>query len=266
MSVQWSLVLFTVFTGAGGWMAACLAFDAFSKRHEKTVLTASVVALICLVAGGLFSVTHLAHPNNMLAALSHPTSGIFTEAVLVFIAAAGVAVYAFTMWRHAGESVGKVCLVIGAIAGVLLSFMAGASYMMSSCRVWNTPLLPLAYLGTAAPLGITAYLTLVHVKENELDARLAKVAFIAGIVGIVTALLYTFASGVVGNALTAGLVAALLALVGTVLVAVSAFKLNQKSGALVGLALVAFFVTAVLVRVAMWLAFSPINALFSNLL
>lgn len=169
MEIQWSLVLFTALTGMGGCMFACVAADEFLGRAKAAAFPAAVAALVVAVVGGLASVTHLSHPGRIMGALSHPTSGIFTEALLVGCLCVCVAVYLVLVKRGAGASARKAIAVIGAVFGVLLSFMAGESYLMEARPNWCSQLLPLGYLLTAVPEGIAAYLVVVAAKAKDAD-------------------------------------------------------------------------------------------------
>lgn len=126
MEIQWSLVLFTALTGTAGWMYACVAADEFLKKAPKSAFVASIVAFVVAVVGGLASVTHLSHPDRMLNALQHPTSGIFVEAALIGCFCVCVAIYAIMVKRGVSESARKVVVVIGAAFGIALSFMAAS--------------------------------------------------------------------------------------------------------------------------------------------
>ena len=97
MEIQWSLVLFTALTGMGGCMFACVAADEFLGRAKAAAFPAAVAALVIAVVGGLASVTHLSHPDRIMGALSHPTSGIFTEALLVGCLCVCVVVYLLSL-------------------------------------------------------------------------------------------------------------------------------------------------------------------------
>ena len=201
MEIQWSLVLFTALTGAAGWMYACIAADQFLKKASNKVnFSAGVCALVVLIVGGLASVTHLSHPENILGALSHPTSGIFVEAVLVGITALFGILYLVFAKREGSEAIAKVMVIIAAVFGVVLSFMAGESYMMAAQTTWNTFLLPLGYLGTAIPAGVAGYMsTAITVdKETELT-QYAKFLSVGSIIAIVTAVAYAVVSGAFVN-------------------------------------------------------------------
>ncbi len=171
MEIQWSLVLFTALTGMGGWMFACVAADEFLKKAPSNAFPASVVAIIAMIAGGLASVTHLSHPDRIMGALGHPTSGIFTEAVLVGLACVFIAIFLVLVKRNVSSSARRVVAVIGAIIGVVLSFSAGASYMMSAQLSWDTVLLPIGYMATSIPLGVAAYLAVALFQKGSETAK-----------------------------------------------------------------------------------------------
>lgn len=156
MTIQWSLVLFTALTGIGGWTFVCVAADEFLGRAKTAAFPAAVVAFALSAVGGLASVTHLSHPDRIMGALGHPTSGIFTEAVLVGCVCVFVAIYLVMLKRGASDGALKAVAVIGAVFGVLISFMAGESYLMSSRPNWDTQLLPLGYMLTAMTLTVAA--------------------------------------------------------------------------------------------------------------
>ena len=83
MDIQWSLVLFTAIASCGTWVSVGVAVDELRGLTQRTNLVASVLALVLAVVGGIASVTHLSHPDRIMAVLSHPTAGIFLEALLL---------------------------------------------------------------------------------------------------------------------------------------------------------------------------------------
>ena len=145
MDIQWSLVLFTALTGMGGWLFFFICLNVFVRKTDKGAFAGTATALALTVVGGLASVTHLSHPDRMLGALQHPTSGIFTEALLVGLLA--IVMIAFLVMLRRGIDGGalKAVAVVGMALGALMSFMAGQSYLMSAIAAWNTELLPLGY-------------------------------------------------------------------------------------------------------------------------
>jgi anaerobic dimethyl sulfoxide reductase subunit C (anchor subunit) len=72
--------------------------------------------------------------------------------------------------------------------------MCGDSYVLSSIPAWNTLLLPLGYLGTAAPAGIAAYIICTYTKEKP-DRFLGIVLATCGILAAVSAALFVLTSG-----------------------------------------------------------------------
>lgn len=254
MEIQWSLVLFTALTGMGGCMFACVAVDEFLGRAKAAAFPAAVAALVIAVVGGLASVTHLSHPGRIMGALSHPTSGIFTEALLVGCLCVCVAVYLVLVKRGAGASARKAIAVIGAVFGVLLSFMAGESYLMEARPNWCSQLLPLGYLLTAVPEGIAAYLVVVAAKAKGADvAPYGRALLVGGVLAAVGAAAYVLWAGPAD---------------GVVPVACGAL-LGKKPESLVAMAggsLACAFVGAVSYRCIMWLITVPIANLFLNVL
>lgn len=83
MEIQWSLVLFTAVAGCGTWASVGVAVDELRGLTERTNRLASAVALVLAVVGGIASVTHLSHPDRIMAVLGHPTPGIFLEALQI---------------------------------------------------------------------------------------------------------------------------------------------------------------------------------------
>ena len=143
MDIQWSLVLFTALTGMGGWLFFFICLNVFVRKTDKGAFAGTATALALTVVGGLASVTHLSHPDRMLGALQHPTSGIFTEALLVGLLA--IVMIAFLVMLRRGIDGGalKAVAVVGMALGALMSFMAGGAVAG-------------AFAGDAAPMTIAA--------------------------------------------------------------------------------------------------------------
>ena len=266
MAIQWSLVLFTVLTGAGGWMLACVAIDEFAGRTRGVNKLAVVVAAVVACIGGIASVTHLSHPEHIMGALSHPTSGIFTEAALTGLLAVCAVVYFVLLVRGASAGARKAFAVLGAVFGVALSFMAGESYMMSSQLAWNTPLLPLGYLGTVMPLGIALYVALAS-RDKQTDTSLyVKLLVAGGVVAAVTAAAYGAVSG--AGADQPLLLWGLAVVVGGVAPAVLggvALKKPEQAFALACATALCALVGATAYRCVMWLASAVVNNFFGML-
>lgn len=268
MEIQWSLVLFTALTGMGGCMFACVAADEFLGRAKAAAFPAALVSLIIAVVGGLASVTHLSHPDRIMGALSHPTSGIFTEALLVGCLCVCVVVYLVLVKREAGAGARKAVSVIGAVFGVLLSFMAGESYLMEARPNWCSQLLPLGYLLTAVSEGIAAYLVVVAAKAKDADVTLyGRALLIGGVLGAVGAAAYVLWAGPADGVQWALLAVAVIG--AGVVPAVCGALAGKNPGSLMAAAggsAACAFVGAVSYRCIMWLITVPIANLFLNVL
>ncbi|MCD8315921.1 MAG: DMSO reductase [Eggerthellaceae bacterium] len=197
MDIQWSLVFFTALTGAAGWMFVCIAIDEFIKKAHDASLVTSIVAGVLAVIGGCASITHLSHPDRVLNALQHPTSGIFIEAILTACVVICAIIYIILVARKANEGARKVLAVLGAVFGIFLSFMSGASYMMEARETWNTFLLPLAYLGTSVTAGVSIYLLFAAAIKKLDDAKpYGWILVIGSVVALITVFAYGIYAGV----------------------------------------------------------------------
>lgn len=269
MEIQWSLVLFTALTGMGGMLLFMVGLNALLGKTAKGAFSGCIASIALLVVGGLASVTHLSHPDRMLGALQHPTSGIFTEAVLVGLAVACAVVFALMVKREATGGALKAIAVVGMVLGVLMAFMAGQSYIMAALSAWNTELLPLGYLGTAFAEGTAAYLLLLGLQKAEAPALAlyGLVTLIAGLVAAVTVVAY----GVFSGAFTAdcGAIYAVGALVcGGAMPAVAgglAWKKPQTATAMGIVAVAGSLVGAIDYRCAMWLLGASFYGFFNLL-
>lgn len=269
MDIQWPLVFFTVLSGCGGWLIALTAFNEFTgkAKNAKTRERALIIGIILVVAGGCASAMHLSHVDRMMGALSHPTSGIFTEALLVGLVTLFTIIYLVMVKREVAAKTVKVIAVIAAVLGIVLSFAAGASYMMPSRPAWNNILLPLGYLGTAAASGSALYLLMLALGKEEKDAFDAggQVTMICGIAAAVLGLAYgAVAGGLAGSGamvLWGGVV-----LVGGVLPAVCG-SLVKKGNSVSTLATVSFIggiVGSFAFRCFMWIVGTGILTLIGN--
>ena len=266
MAIQWSLVIFTALTGTAGWMLACVAAAEFAGKLRKTAFPAGLAALVLLAVGGCASVTHLSHPERMLEALNHPTSGIFTEAVLVGVAAVLVIVFLVLVKREGSAGARKAFAVLAAAVGVVLSFAAGASYMMAARETWNTVLLPFGYLATAIPAGVACYLVVAAAcKETDDLGAFPTYLLAGGIIAAVGAAAYVAVSN--------GPDAVLLGWVGAVVVggigsAACGWFLGKKPEAASTMAIVALacaLVGAIAYRCYMWTVATSVDNFFSPL-
>ncbi len=256
MEIQWSLVLFTALTGMSGMLFFFVCLNVLLGRATKGEFAGAIASIVLAVVGGIASATHLSHPDRMLNALQHPTSGIFTEAVLVGLLCVCAVVFAIMVKREIGGAGLKAVAVVGMVVGVLMSFMAGHSYIMASTPAWNTNLLPLGYLGTAAAEGAAAYLLLIAVcGETEPACKFyGNALLVAGVVSLVTTLAYGAVSGAFASSSAAVYVLGAVVCGGIAPAAFGAVAAKKPALAktIAVFALVLVFVGACAYRVCMW--------------
>lgn len=205
----------------------------------------------------------------MLNALQHPTSGIFTEAVLVGLLACVLIVFLIMVKREMRGAGLSVVAVMCMVLGVLLSFMAGQSYLMVAITAWNTELLPLGYLGTALAEGAAAYVVLLAATKVDRAAVsfFGALLLAAGCISLATTALYGVVSGAFASEVGAlYVIGALLA--GGAAPAVAGFMVWKKPEQAMTwgvIALVCAFAGALVYRCAMWLLGETLYGFFNLL-
>lgn len=153
--IQWPLVLFSMLAGCGG---CCFAFAGVAGAlGESTTVTlwATGISLVLVVVGAVCSMMHLATPRHAFAAVTHllSFSGISVELIMLGVVSAIMVAYGAACLWFDNELVRLVLGMAGALAGVVLAFVTGHGYLISSKPTWNTKKLPLAYTGTALVAG-----------------------------------------------------------------------------------------------------------------
>ena len=156
MIIEWSLVFFTLFAGLAVGTFACVALTEWTGKAAEVRMTGAVAVLVTLAASGLSSVLHLGHPERIFGAFGHPTSGIFLEALAIGLFGLGVFFYILALRRNASAQSRRLVATISMIPALALAFAVGDSYVMASRPAWNTLLLPLLYVASAAVMGCFA--------------------------------------------------------------------------------------------------------------
>ena len=268
MEAQWSLVLFTVISGAGAWLFATSMMGALAKKSPLPTKVETIAAIVLLAVGGVASVTHLKHIDRIFEALNHPTSGIFVEAALIGVLIVLALIYLVMLVRKSGESGTKIVGVVTMIIAVIFPFMCGYSYMMEARQAWMTIALPLSYWATAAVAGAGLNLLLKAIAQDEA----ASVGF-AGILTVICSAaaavcsiaFFVYAGVWLGNA-KSGCVAWIVATFACIVIAFGAGALAVKkaeSATAAGVAATAAgAVCAIALRVAMWLVGTPLLDFF----
>lgn len=268
MEAQWSLVLFTVISGAGAWLFAMSMAGALAKKSALPTEVETIVAIVLLAVGGIASVTHLKHIDRIFEALNHPTSGIFVEAALIGILIVLAAIYLIMLVRKTGESGTKIVGVVTMVVAIIFPFMCGYSYMMEARQAWMTIALPLSYWATAAVAGAGVNLLLKAVAKDEA----ASVSF-AGVLTVACSVVaavccvvfFAYVGAWLGGA-KAGCVAWIAATFVCIAIALVAGVLAMKkadSAVVAGaVSTAAGVVCAIAMRVAMWLVGTPLLDFF----
>jgi len=166
MTVMWTLVFFSLFAGLGAGLFVAVVVTEWRNRAEAVRFPAAATALAALIVGGISSVLHLGHPERIFNALNHPTSGIFLEFVFMGLAGLGIVVYMVMLARGSSDSSRRAEATVTAVPAVVLSFQVGHTYVMASRPAWDTIILPLLYMATAAVMGCCA-LSLFAAQKKE---------------------------------------------------------------------------------------------------
>ena len=161
MDIQWPLVVFGLLAGCGGATLAFVGLSEFLGIGRNARRPAALAALALLMVGGCASVAHLAQPANIMAAAANvlSLSGISVE--LIMLGVNVVVTVAYLLATRSPGAVSKIVGAVGVVCGLGLAFCVGNGYVMDAQPLWNTPLLPLAYLGNGLACGGCLFLALV---------------------------------------------------------------------------------------------------------
>lgn len=172
MSIQWALVFFLLLVGWGcGVYAASIITVDWLGRAKQIRLISMIISFVILVLGGFVSVLHLTHPSRIFLALSHPTSGIFLEALLIGLLALVIIIYIVALKRSASDGTLKIIGTIGLIPAIILAFAIGNTYTLPARPAWDTILLPLNYFVSAGVMGmVTVSILAARSKEPDKTA------------------------------------------------------------------------------------------------
>lgn len=261
MEIQWPLVIFSLLAGCGGVTLAFAGLSAVLGIGEKARVPAAICSLVLLVVGGCASVLHLGQPANIMAAATNifSFSGISVE--LIMLGASVIVALIFLLLARGDNAGGvKAVGVIGIVVGLVMAFVVGNGYVMVAQPHWNTPMLPLAYLGSGLAMGATLFASLmVATKAAVADVKkimpyvvaatalqaIAFIAYAAVISFAVDALLFW------GGALLVGSVGALVCAV-----------LMPKTPTLAYAAFVCALIGGICLRALMWLVGTGYLAFF----
>ncbi len=168
MEIQWPLVFFTLLTGLGVSAFVVVAITEWLGKAERTRLPGAITSLVAMAAGGVASVFHLGHIERIFNVLNNLSSGIAQELILVGLTGLAILVYIILMRMGYSVQLRKIVATIALVLAVILAIVMGKNYVLASRPAWNTWLLPLLYLASAAVLGLfTIYIWAALSKEEE---------------------------------------------------------------------------------------------------
>jgi len=148
----WSIIFFTVLSGAGFGMAAVLAIVA-PALSVNAVIIAAAVATVLIVGGLLSSTGHLANPKNAWRALFRlRSSWLSREAALALLFFPLFAGWLFAVINQQSAVFPALLVVVTAAATVFCTAMIYAS--LKPVPLWRHPLTPINYLLFAAAAGL----------------------------------------------------------------------------------------------------------------
>lgn len=176
MDIQWPLVVFSLFAGAGGALFAFIGISEIVGIAKRTRVIAAICVLVLLIIGGCASVLHLGQPANIMAAATNifSFSGISVELIMLGINVVLAAIYLVLARREGSEGSAKVVGIIGIVTGVVMAFVVGNGYVMQAQPNWNNLALPFSYLGSGLACGGTLFASLMVVKGED-AAELKKI-------------------------------------------------------------------------------------------
>lgn len=187
MAIQWPLLIFSVLLSVSSGAMIFAGIGEIKGRFKNVRFILGVVAFAAVAVGGCASAFHLGHPERALHILGNMGSAFSRELFAVGAMAVVSLVYA-VLAKKSFEGAAKVFGIIGAVVGVVLPLVAGATYVMAARPVWDTFLLPVMFLGTGVGMGFLLACALVFMKGDEDDKRFALTLALAGVVVMAVAM------------------------------------------------------------------------------
>ena len=168
MEIQWPLLIFSVLLGVTSGSFVFLAVGELRGKFRDVRFAGALIALICLAVGGCVSVLHMGHPERATHLLGNLGSGLSKELFVVAIMGIVALIY-LVLAKKDYPTASKVSGVLGAVLGLVLPFVAGASYLIAARPAWDSIALPLMFLGAGLALGMTLMCGLVLLKGRAAE-------------------------------------------------------------------------------------------------
>ncbi len=180
MEIQWPLVFYFLLTCLGAGALAFVGVAEWLGKAERTRMPAALTALAAMAAGGIASAFHLGHVERVVNVLGNLGSGISQDMILTALAGLAILVYIVMMRRGSSVGARKSVAIVGLALALVLSLRMGASYILPARPAWNTFLLPLLYVASAAVLGLfSAYVWAARKEEKATVTGVNKATLIA---------------------------------------------------------------------------------------
>ncbi len=198
MSIQWELLLFSLLVALGMGCFAFVAVTEWLGKLENIRLPGAITSLLALGIGGIISSLHLGHPERIFHILGNIKSGIAQEFIITAVIGAVIVLYiGLLIWKGASDGARKNVATIGLLVSVIAVFSTGRIYVLPARPAWNTFIIPILFVATAAALGLfTMYIwTVLKEKDEVIIQKVNKAAFFAQIsfaIMIVSYIIYLF--------------------------------------------------------------------------
>ncbi|WP_080800855.1 dimethyl sulfoxide reductase anchor subunit family protein [Arabiibacter massiliensis] len=191
MDIQWPLLIFSVLLGVTSGAFVFLGVGELRGKFKDVRFMGALIALICLAVGGCVSVLHMGHPERATHLLGNLGSGLSKELFIVALMGIVALVY-LVLAKKDYPGASKAFGVLGAVLGLVLPFVAGASYLIAARPAWDSVALPLMFLGAGLAMGMTlmAGLVLLRGKAAEEGGFALKLALAGVVIMVVTTAAY----------------------------------------------------------------------------
>lgn len=188
MEVDYLMVLYVLFGGiaAGSFWAAVAA--EFRGVRRKICKRCYVAAFISLVLAGISIFIHLPHRENAIYVFANLGSSWLSRETL-FMSSLGVLAFIYILQPMFGLPGRKLVGFLGAVAGLGYTFSTGMVYVVPAQPAWNTLLMPLMHIASAAVLGVFMFSASSANSEDLSDRSFRKVCKAAAIALIVQILI-----------------------------------------------------------------------------